>query len=232
MGTDNFHLKRKNARKERRAQEEKLKPDNWLIVCEGEKTEPNYFKKVIEEANKKLPSDSQIKAKIEGIGSSTISLVKTAEELEVLVDKYNKPIIPYGKIFVVFDKDSFKNQQFNDAIQMCEKNGFIALWSNQAIEYWFLLHFNHHDRQIHRTEYEDLLNKEFKNKGSEYRYQKNSEETYEELEKNGSLDEARKRAKRIHENFINSSESPAKSESCTIIYQFFDILDEKIQELE
>ena len=41
------------------------------------------------------------------------------------------------KIFVVFDKDSFSDDDFDDTIKMCEDNGYIPLWSNQAIEYWF-----------------------------------------------------------------------------------------------
>ena len=45
MGTDNLHHKRKAKQVSRlQRQNAKRKPyDKVLIVCEGEKTEPNYF---------------------------------------------------------------------------------------------------------------------------------------------------------------------------------------------
>ncbi|TGG87894.1 RloB domain-containing protein [Geotoga petraea] len=42
MGTDEFHKKRKSSEK-RKKDIRNIKP-KILIVCEGEKTEPNYFK--------------------------------------------------------------------------------------------------------------------------------------------------------------------------------------------
>lgn len=83
-----------------------------------------------------------MKVKVVGKGVSTKSLVK-ATDLQIKIDKYSNSVIPYGKIFVVFDKDSFSDDDFDDTIKMCEDNGYIPLWSNQAIEYWFLLHFHY-----------------------------------------------------------------------------------------
>ena len=48
---------------------------------------------------------------------------------------------------------------------MCERNGYIPLWSNQAIEYWFLLYFNYIDTGMDRKSYESKLNEYFKAKG-------------------------------------------------------------------
>ena len=49
MGTDNLLNRRKNERQKRLSKERKLREETWLIVCEGTKTEPNYFSSLINE---------------------------------------------------------------------------------------------------------------------------------------------------------------------------------------
>lgn len=38
----------------------------------------------------------------------------------------------------------FNNTDFNNAIQIAEANNFGVAYSNQAFEYWIILHFNDH----------------------------------------------------------------------------------------
>ncbi len=45
MGNDDLFKRRKKERIKRKENIRKLNPSKWLIICEGEKTEPNYFKK-------------------------------------------------------------------------------------------------------------------------------------------------------------------------------------------
>ena len=161
---------------------------------------------------------------------NTTSLVKSTQDILNEIDEYKISTIPYGKIFVVFDKDSFSNESFNKAIEMCERNGYIPLWSNQAIEYWFLLYFNYIDTGMDRKSYESKLNEYFKAKGSKYRYRKNDEKIFHRLTKYGSLEQARKYAKNIHLNHIK--DAPSDSESCTTVYSFFDEVDKRLKELE
>ena len=106
MGSDNLFRKRRATRRSRKEEIKKQKPSTWLVVCEGTKTEPNYFKSAIEEINKKLDDNSKLKIKTVGCRQNTLSLMKTTEDLQSEYDKYlNERVIPYGKIFVVFDKD-------------------------------------------------------------------------------------------------------------------------------
>lgn len=42
---------------------------------------------------------------------------------------------------------------------MARKNGFNVAYSNQAFEYWFLLHFNLYRGPLHRQNYADMLSK-------------------------------------------------------------------------
>ena len=134
MGSDNLHIRRSAERKSRKENILKQSSSNWLIVCEGTKTEPNYFEKAIQDINTNIEDKYKLKVKVVGKGVSTKSLVK-ATDLQIKIDKYSNSVIPYEKIFVVFDKDSFSDDDFDDTIKMCEDNGYIPLWSNQAIEY-------------------------------------------------------------------------------------------------
>ena len=229
MGSDNLHIRRSAERKSRKENILKQSSSNWLIVCEGTKTEPNYFEKAIQDINTNIEDKYRLKVKVVGKGVSTKSLVK-ATDLQIKIDKYSNSVIPYGKIFVVFDKDSFSDDDFDDTIKMCEDNGYIPLWSNQAIEYWFLLHFHYVNSKMDRKDYAKKLNEYFKNSGINYEYKKNDENIYNLLCKYGSLDKARNNSKKINEEHKN--DEPSLSESCTVVHRLFDEIDERLKELE
>jgi len=230
MGSDNLFNKRRSERKKRKENVEKQRSSNWLVVCEGKQTEPNYFIGAVNEINKKIEDKYKLKVKIVGKGTSTTSLVKTVSNLLNEIDEYKMSAVPYGKIFVVFDKDSFSKQSFDKAVSMCEKKGYIPLWSNQAIEYWFLLHFNYIDARMDRTLYESKLNNCFKKAGLKSKYTKNDKEIYYKISKYGSLKQACQNACRIH--LKHNNDLPSNSESCTTVYKFFEAIDERLKELE
>lgn len=230
MGSDNLFCKHREERKKRKENIINQKSNNWLIVCEGKETEPNYFKSAIENINKFLNKEERLKVKVVGKGMNTLSLVKNAMSIQNEIDGYKTEIVPYGKIFVVFDKDSFNSNDFDETILMCERNGYIPLWSNQAIEYWFLLHFNYIDASMDRKEYEHKINEYFKKVGFNYKYKKNDKNIFDNLYEYGSLTKARKNAKRIHD--IHKNDKPSSSKSCTTVYKFFDEIDERVEELK
>jgi hypothetical protein len=82
------------------------KKEKILIVCEGEKTEPNYFR-----AFRKLVEVFEIE--IDGRGYNTMSLVEYAISLKENAERNN---LPYNQVWCVFDKDSFSDDIFNKAI--------------------------------------------------------------------------------------------------------------------
>ncbi|WP_293338169.1 RloB family protein [Microcoleus sp. CAWBG58] len=162
----------------------KVKNRNWfLIVCEGEKTEPNYFRS--------FPVDTKvIKLDIKGEGKNTKSLVEKAIEL-----KNDSEYDESDRFWCVFDRDiNGKNsndaQNFNAAMTLAKNNGIKVAYSNDAFELWYLLHFHFYNNGISRKDYQNMLTKLL---GHEY--QKNSETIYEEL-KNKQQD-AIKHAKRL-----------------------------------
>lgn len=61
----------------------KLKEEHvrFLIVCEGEKTEPNYFKAFIEN------NTSVVLSEIQGVGMGTVALVKRTLEIKRDLEK-------------------------------------------------------------------------------------------------------------------------------------------------
>jgi hypothetical protein len=120
---------------------------SFLIVCEGEKTEPDYFK-----------AFRMTSATVKAVGQAmnTMTLVSKAISIRE-ADQKRKKI--YDQCWVVFDKDDFPAKDFNQAIVFAEKNGFRVAYSNQAFEYWFLLHYNLYTGAIHRSQYKDMLTK-------------------------------------------------------------------------
>lgn len=120
---------------------------SFLIVCEGENTEPDYFKAF------RMTSAT---IRVVGQAMNTITLVKKAISLR---DVYNQKNLSFDQCWVVFDKDDFPAKNFNNAILLAKQNGFNVAYSNQAFEYWFLLHYNLYKGKIHRDRYSEMLGK-------------------------------------------------------------------------
>ena len=117
----------------------------FLIVCEGENTEPEYF-------NAFRLTSATVKAIGKGLG--TMSLVHEAISVRELEKQKGKS---FNFCWVVFDKDDY--QDFDEAIEFAKKNGFEVAYCNQSFELWFLLHFKKYSGNLHRREYPKLLEK-------------------------------------------------------------------------
>ena len=120
---------------------------SFLIVCEGVRTEPDYFR-----------AFRMTAATVKAVGQAmnTTCLVSKAISIR---DSEQKKKRTYDQCWVVFDKDDFPAKDFNDAIALAERNGFRVAYSNQAFEYWFLLHFNLYKGTLHRNSYPDMLSR-------------------------------------------------------------------------
>lgn len=193
------------SKREKKKEKEKCYPvalGIYLIVCEGEKTEPNYFKsyqnaleelknearqiRIIRNGEDIIVKTSTIgdKFEIKGTGYNTLSLV------DVALNMKNKAFQDYEAVWCVFDKDSFKDEQFNNAIFKAEQHGILVAYSNEAFELWYLLHFDYHDTPIKRQDYRAKLTEKLGET-----YQKNSLTMYQNLE--DKQEQAIKNAKRL-----------------------------------
>lgn len=134
---------------------------SFLIICEGEKTEPNYFVKF------RVPTKV---FDVFGIGANTESLVQKAIEIR------NNSIVAYDYVWCVFDRDSFPAQNFNNALTLAANNNINVAYSNEAFEIWYLLHFNFHDSATSRAQYKAMLTERLG-----FKYEKNDPNIYDHL---------------------------------------------------
>jgi hypothetical protein len=195
------HIQKRLDREEHiRKRNSKDKRKYFLIVCEGEKTEPNYFESLKLDLPKGVLTSCRID--IEGTGRNTVSLIEEALRIKSKLE--NETSLSISKVWVVFDKDSFEPEQFNHAIHLC-KNSVPKIgcaWTNQAFELWYLLHFHFYNTAINREMYQKLIEKNLKPKvGEQYQYQKNSTEMYSLLKKYGSIESAIKFSKKLESQF-------------------------------
>jgi len=188
---DNADLKRfARSSVERKAREIKV---FFLIVCEGEKTEPNYFKKF-----KGKFGNVIFEIDCEGKGYNTLRVVEEAIRIRDKNPKYNK-------VWAVFDKDSFPENDFNSAIQKAKANNIGCAWSNEAFELWYLLHFQYRNTPMSREDYKKAIENEINKQTSKFAYTKNSTEMYEILIKYGDQTQAIKNAENLSQQYDNQN---------------------------
>jgi hypothetical protein len=138
-----------------------------LIVCEGSKTEPNYFKAFPE--NQRVYDEIDI----QGMGYNTVSLVKKAIQLRNEAQKNRRP---YQEVWCVFDRDSFPLESFNEALALAKREKIRCAYSIEAFEIWYLLHFYYCDTALSRTQYSEKLTVAL-----DAEYLKNDTKMYERL---------------------------------------------------
>ena len=212
----NEWLKRFAREEHKRKQDIRAKRMYYLIVCEGEKTEPNYFEGLKQDLPNGVLTAYQID--IEGTGRNTASLVDEALRLKGQYEEdHDRPV---DRLWVVFDRDSFPANDFNSAVLRCESADpeIGCAWSNEAFELWYLLHFHHYQNAMNRRQYQDLIEQNLKpHLGDDYTYEKNSGEMYDLLKEHGSIDDAIRNAKRLTQNYEGRKDY-AEHNPCTMVW--------------
>lgn len=132
----------------------------FLIVCEGERTEPRYFDAF------RVPKEVCDNV---GEGDNTINLVRHAIQRK---KKGN-----YDQVWVVMDKDDFPVENFNTALSLARENEIQVAYSNEAFELWYLLHFDYHNTAISRSTYKKRLTDRLG-----FKYKKKDPSIYEKIE--------------------------------------------------
>ena len=164
-----------------------------LIVCEGTKTEPQYFESF------KVKSSTIY---VRGTGKNTLSVVEEAE-------KINEKDGPYDQVWCVFDRDSFEPNKFNSAIKAAKHRSFRVAYSNEAFEIWLILHFDYYQTGSNRSDYKRLLSKRLGKK-----YEKNCPPIYEDLLKRQSI--AIRNAEKLLR--FHSTPNPEKNNPSTTVH--------------
>lgn len=203
--------------KARRDKPKKIAPEYHLIVTEGTDTEPAYFGAIRDSINDQYRG--RIQLDIYGEGDNTLSLLEKARRRAT-----ESPNV-YKHVWLIYDTDDFPAEHIDKTAALCEKisteeTKYHAIWSNQCIELWFLLHFSYMHSDLHRTEYWPKLSQHLKgiNAGE---YYKNRNDMYAVLYP--YMDVAISNAKRLEEE--NYGKLPSKSAPGTRVY----VLVEKLR---
>jgi hypothetical protein len=127
----------------------------FRIYCEGENTEPEYFKS--------FPVNTETKIEAIGLGRSKTALVEKAIEL-FTQDRLLRGQANFDEdrqLWVVFDYDvrgiDREAQDYNHAIELAVRYGIRVAYSNDSFELWFVLHFQYHEAAVTRNEYYQVL---------------------------------------------------------------------------
>jgi hypothetical protein len=179
-----------------------MKPkQRFLIVCEGTKTEKNYFEA--------FPVVSK-QVVVIGLGQDPLSIVDKAIEEKDKDDDVDQ-------VWCVFDRDSVPSNKFMGAIQKAESRGIRVAYSNEAFELWYLLHYNYYDCAISRQEYKKILESLMKRK-----YKKCDPSLYEELLE--KQEQAIAHANRLLKSY-GKRHSPDKDNPSTTVYRLVQELN-------
>ncbi|MFA7060474.1 MAG: RloB family protein [Pedobacter sp.] len=144
MGSDDLFYKRKQrlAASLKRKKAKQAPYDRVLVVCEGAKTEPNYFRE-IRDAYRLNTANIDICG--QECGSDPLSVVNYA------IRKFREDS-DYDRVYCVIDRD--KHSTFDAAIDKLNQTRlgkgvvFIAITSVPCFEFWLLLHFGFTTRQF------------------------------------------------------------------------------------
>lgn len=147
----------------------------FLIVCEGEKTEPIYFESF---------RTTRVVVRVEDGSSDPLRLVEEARA------RRGRNKQEFDQVWCVFDRDDVPADRFNQALQTAKQHGIRVAYSNPAFELWFLLHYQTCGGALPREEYQKRLSRHL-----ERSYRKNDPRMHEILE--SRLPDALERAARL-----------------------------------
>lgn len=138
MGTDDLFHKRKakNLANMKRRAARRESYTKILIVCEGEKTEPNYFMGARDHYRLNT-ANVEVCGKCDSDPMSVVNFAKRRYREERDAGD------AFDKVFCVFDKDTHVGYAgaLSALASVTPKDTFIAIHTVPSFEYWLLLHF-------------------------------------------------------------------------------------------
>ncbi len=196
----------------------------FLIICEGENTEPLYFE------NFPVPSKTVI---IEGGKGSRTALVDYAIKIKDDPDYAGREVWCVYDFDVKPDEAATQPQDFNQSIIKAAQYGMFVAWSNDAFELWFLLHYQKMDAALTREEIYSILKKKW-NLESYSNMAKKDEFCRGHYDRHGGTESdeqklAIRRAKDLHEAF-GDRQDYANQVPCTTVYLLVQELNKYIKE--
>lgn len=165
----------------------------FLIVCEGEETEPNYFNSIAAQ----LPKDMVSRITVKGVGKNTLQLIDAAKS--EIAKRHAARLPDYYYVWLVFDRDEFPADHFNRTIESAESinmrhaslpskakrcEHWKCAWSNEAFELWYVMHFRDQlGGAVSRTQYQKMIEEDIRANTNEkdFTYKKNDPQMFARL---------------------------------------------------
>lgn len=156
----------------------------FVIVCEGENTEPHYFNDFANAHGNNL-----IKLELSGGVGAPVTIVQRAVKAKkgVLTKSKKNGFDGFFEVWAVFDVDDHPN--ISEAMDTAKGNGVKVAISNPCVEIWPLLHLEFHRAFIDRH----ALQKKLAGLMSSYKGRGSKTIDYNLIKDN--YEEAKKRAK-------------------------------------
>lgn len=147
MGHDDLFHKRKarTGAELQRQKGDRARSTRYLIVCEGTKTEPHYFRELLD--------DLTIRGQLVRIAPNDgVSPDRVVAHALALYDDDAGSGDAYDAVYCVFDRD--RHTTFDAAVQRTEAlsaagKPLVAITSTPCFEIWLLLHFGYTDQPFH-----------------------------------------------------------------------------------
>lgn len=121
-----------------------------VVVCEGSKTEPNYFAALTPIAKEALIEITVIDEPATSPKQLVDTACKLLKESKTAAKKSKDENAKVDEIWCVHDVD--EHHGLKEARQRAVDNGVNLAISNPCIEVWFLLHFQEANAYLHRHE--------------------------------------------------------------------------------
>lgn len=170
----------------------------FLIVCEGKKTEPNYFEwlKTIWKVQGEVKTNTSA-----GFSLKIIDGQKAPKNVVERAIREKKKNNSYDQVWAVFDCDDFGDDNLKTAFELAKANDIKIAFSNPCFEIWFLLHFREVDSNIARNTLFSLIKNHI-----ECLYDKTDDSIHDHLIPH--LDKAMTRAKALAKKQCGNRENP------------------------
>ena len=124
----------------------------FILFCEGENTEPQYFS-ALKQRHENALIDVEI---VRGVGVPMTIAKKAIEYGKSVNSKQKKDSFEENdQIWAIFDRD--EHPKYSDAVSDCEQNGINVGRSNPCFEVWLILHEQEFDAYIDRHQVQKIL---------------------------------------------------------------------------
>ena len=201
----------------RRAASRRSPKTTILIVGEGQKTEPNYFRELRREDN--VADKFAVKVK-KGNGVSPERVVEEAithkQEAESRQEYYDQ-------VWCVLDVEGAANRgHLNSAVALAAQNGITLCLSNPCFEVWLLSHFERKARAYNDCDRVIVQLNKWWQKHCRQDYRKNDDRVYHRV--SGLTQTAVDNAKWVRETHHQGVANTADCNSSTEVYRLVALL--------